>query len=254
MPFILFIVAVIALGVVTIKLKRKNRKTMHDAWEQLGEKILKDDQQQASQPVHPPVQPMQQTQPAAKPEDINLEEIYVRQPVQDLATLAVPDGLPFAEEIRVLKYMAEKYPDRIVADLYSPAGEITISLFEQRMGIRLPDDLRALYAFTNGMDLCGMDLSFESLQTIEGMYRQGYCYFKEDGDQEHYLVIGSMIGDGISIILDKRTGDLLRYDEGKTTNYRDVVTLLKWLIGFEYEGYINNDDPYITAYLKNQHS
>ena len=242
MKFLLFIAAVIALGVITIRLKRKNNKTRHDALVQLGEMLLNDEPQTA--------QPVQQTQPAEKAGDTGTDETYVPRAEQDLATLVIPDDLPFAEEIRVLKYMAEKYPDEISVCLYEPAGEITISLFEQRMGIRLPDELRALYAFANGMDLCGTTLYFDSLQTVEKYCNMGYCYFKEEGDENDYLVIGSVIGDGESILLEKKTGDLLWYDEGEVTNYKDVVSLLNWLIEFEFEGYIDNDDPYITAYLK----
>ena len=76
------------------------------------------------------------------------------------------------------------------------------------------------------------------------------AYGRKEGDEKDYLLIGSVIGDGQSILLEKKTGHLLWYDEGEMTDYGDVVSLLNWLIEFEYEGYIDNDDPCITAYLK----
>ena len=248
MPFLLFVIAVIAIGAFTIWLKRKNRKTREDAWKELGNMIMQQPAQTPVQPVQAPVQPAQQ-QAVQSSFDSQTEELLVPQTVQDLSSLVVPESLPFADEIRVLRYMCLKYPNEIQMDLYDPASEITISLFEQRLGVRLPDEVRALYAFANGMDLCGMTLSFDSLHLIEGFYRQGNSCFVHEGDENDYIIMGSIIGDGGAVLLEKKTGYLLRYDEGEITNFYNVTNLLHWLIEFEFEGYICNDDPVIKGYL-----
>ncbi|MBR6256953.1 MAG: hypothetical protein IKR23_06185 [Lachnospiraceae bacterium] len=243
MPFLLFVIAVIAIGVLTIKLKRKNRKNREEAWKELGNRMMQ------QTPPQTAVQPRQQTVQTPSV-DSQTEEMLIPQTAQDLATLVIPDSLPFAEEIRILKYMCEKYPDVVQMDLYDPASEITISLFEQRLGVRLPDEVRALYSFANGMDLCGMTISFDSLHIIEGLYRRGYDHFRQEGDQNDFIMMGTVMSDGSSLLLEKQTGYLLRFNEGEFNNFRDVTTLLKWLIGFEFDGYICNDDPVIKGYLR----
>lgn len=241
MQFLLFVVAVIAIGVFTIWLKRKNRKKMEGAWKELGDKIM----QQAA-----PQTPVQsQPQPVQSSFDSQTEELLIPQTAQDLSSLVIPESLPFAEEIRILRYMCMKYPNEVQMDLYDPASEITISLFEQRLGVRLPDEVHALYGFANGMDLCGMTLSFDSLHIIEGLYRRGYGDFVQEGDRNDYIIMGSVIGDGGAVLLEKKTGYLLRYDEGRLTNFYGVTSLLKWLIDFVFDGYIGNDDPVIKGYL-----
>ena len=244
MPFILFIIVVIAIGVLTIVLRTKNRKNKEKAWKELNERMM--------QQGIPPQQPysMPQFMPTQAAYEGQTEELFVPQTAQNLSTLVIPDSLPFAEEIRILKYMCERYPNVVQMDLYNPASDITISLFEQRVGVRLPDDLKALYRFANGMDLCGMTVSLDSLHIIEGFYRRGYSCFKQEGDQQDFVIMGSLTGDGVSIVLEKQTGYLLRYEAGGFSNFRDVTGLLHWLIQFEFDGYIQNDDPVIKGYLR----
>ncbi len=238
MRFLLFVALVIALGVGTIKLKRKNKETMRQAFRDLADSI-------PDAPV--PTTPM----PVAEQKEPE-SPAYIRPREVDRKDVIIPESLPFKEAIEILMYMADKYPEEMQLAFYEPASDTTLALFEERTGIRFTEELKALYRFSNGLDI-GMWslLTFESLEQIEREYNMGYCDWAKEGDANDYLLIGDVIGDGEYLALHKESGHIFWHDEGNMTDYQTVENLLQWAIGFIYEGNIGKgDDPRIDRYLE----
>ena len=101
-----------------------------------------------------------------------LKDIYSKK--QIVKDGVIPEDFMFKEEFEILKYMATKYPDECRIFLYEPVSITTISLCEQRMGVKFTDELKALYTFTNGMDFSLCTLGFDFLESIERMHEIGY--------------------------------------------------------------------------------
>ena len=242
MKFILFIAAVIALGVITIKLKRKNKETYKKALHDLfGEDIFEEPKTEAV--------PLPQVK---EEKDEEAESVYVRPRSLDNNSVIIPEEFIFKDEFKVLLYMAEKYPEEMNLTLYDPVSELSINLFEERTGIKLTEELKALYKFTNGLDADRCTLEFEPLEIIEREYKRGYSDWAKEGDANDYVYIGSVIGDGEYLCMEKKSGHIFWHDCGEMTDYISVENILYWLIEFVYEGNISNGDQIIEEYLKKQ--
>ena len=241
MKCLLFVIAIIAIGAVTIKLKRRNREVMQDTLQKVWDSI----------PEEPQITP-----PAPVPtEPVVSEPAYQPPKALDASEITIPADLPFREEIEILLYMSKKYPQEMQIEFYEPLSNTTIAMFEERTGIRLPKEVRALYRFSNGLDIERETLYFEPLELIEREYNMGYCDWAEEGDANDYLLIGSVIGDGEYLALHKKTGHIFWHDEGDMTDYNTVENLLAWAIEFIYEGYIGKgEDARIDAYLNSKFS
>lgn len=235
MRFILFIVAVIALGIITIKLKRKNRSRTETLLSDLINSITEEKEQKPDE---------------VKEQKSEEEELYIVPKSIDINTAAVAENSPLKENLEMLLYMAKKYPDQMGLCLYEGASSLTISLFEERTGIKLTDELKALYMFSNGMDVDRSTLIFDNLEIIERDYKKGYCDWLKEGDADDYLLIGSVIGDGEYLCMEKKTGHIFWHDEGEMTDYIDAGSIIDWAIRFIYEGYIDDGDEKILKYLK----
>ena len=240
MKFLLFIVAVIALGIVTIKLKRKNKERTNALLSDLINSIP-DVKEQKTEEV--------EIKKAASEKE-EKEEPYIAPKKIDIKTAEVPQDNILKEQLDIILYMADKYPDLMNLELHEGASSLTISLFEERTGIKLTDELKALYMFSNGMDVDRCTLRFEDLDIIEREYRQGYCDWAKKGDADDYLLLGSVIGDGEYLCMEKKTGHIFWHDVGEMTDYKDVAFILDWVIDFIYDGYLQNGDEKIERYLK----
>ena len=242
MRFLLFIAAVIALGIVTIKLKRKNKERTNALLSDLINSIPEINEQ---------INAEVEIKKAGSEKD-EREEPYIPPKEIDIKTAEIPQDSILKEQLDIILYMAEKYPDLMNLELYEGASSLSISLFEERTGIKLTDELKALYMFSNGMDIDRCTLRFENLEIIEREYRQGYCDWAKEGDANDYLLIGSVIGDGEYLCMEKKTGHIFWHDEGEMTDYIDVGFILDWVIDFIYDGYLQNGDEKIETYLKYQ--
>lgn len=231
MSFLIFIAAVIALGVFTIKLKRKNAEGMNKA---LKELLYGDD-----------MPPEAEEKPSADSES----KRYFVPEERDLGSLVIPQDFMFGEQIEMLRYMAEKYPDEVSLELYAPVSREALGMFERRNGFWLTNELKELYGFTNGLRVNNGTLQFDSLENIETDYKTGYCDWLKDGDAMDYLLLGSVIGDGECVVMEKRTGHIFRYFDGEMTDCGDIGNVLDWVIEFVYTGHLDKDEK-IEKYLE----
>ncbi|MCR4938463.1 MAG: SMI1/KNR4 family protein [Lachnospiraceae bacterium] len=207
---------------------------MRDALQKIWDSIPEEQQVMPSAPTEPVI-----SAPSYHPP----EALYSNE-------ITIPADLPIREEIEILLYMSEKYPQEVQIEFYEPVNNTTIAMFEERTGVVLPEEVKALYLFSNGLDIGRETLFFEPLALIEQEYNMGYCDWAEEGDANDYLLIGSVIGDGQYLALHKKSGHIFWHDEGDMTDYDTVENLLHWVIEFIYEGYIGKgEDARIDAYL-----
>ncbi|MBO5164001.1 MAG: SMI1/KNR4 family protein [Ruminococcus sp.] len=171
---------------------------------------------------------------------------------QDLDEVTVPENIAIKEELEILLHMAEKYADDLNFDisLYVPISNTEINLFEQRTGIRLTDELREFYQFSNGLDASPGTMSLYCLENVEGLYKQGYCDWAEEGDTENYVLIGSDGGCDY-LIMEKATGHIFWYgDEGEMRDIETIKDMLCLTIDFLYDNVRDfNEDDRINDYL-----
>ena len=236
---VIFIAAVIGFTILMIKIARSNAKRKQDAINQLidlavdklaDEKVPEEKVDLARTEIDTPgfIQPK-----AIKIEDLD-----------------IPEDFMFKEEFEILKYMAIEYPVYCKVFLYEPVSITSISMCEQRMGVKFTDELKALYTFTNGMDLSLSTLGFDFLEAIERMHETGYCDFEKEGDAKDYVIVGDYNGCGDPIVMEKSTGILYSVDHevGEKSEPWTVSELLNEAIEFIAEENLG-DDERINNYL-----
>ena len=237
---VIFIAAVIGFTILMLKIARNNAKRRSEAINQLidiavkklddGDKVISNDNITNSAEARPKL---------TMPKERNIQE------------LVIPGDFMFKEEFEILKYMATKYPDECRIFLYEPVSITTISLCEQRMGVKFTDELKALYTFTNGMDFSLCTLGFDFLESIERMHEIGYCDFEKEGDAKDYVIVGDYNGCGDPIVMEKSTGALFTVDHevGEKSEPQTLSELLYWAIEFISEENLG-DDEIINRYLE----
>ena len=163
----------------------------------------------------------------------------------DPDTVTVPADLPFIEEMELLLYLAKNYPDEVDITLYEPATAARIEEFESRNNIKLPEELKRLFLFSNGFNTSVGNMEILSLDLIENDLDTEW----EWGDTKNYIYIGDMIGDGEIILLDLDTGSILTNDHGEESDRGDLLTLLCDNICTFLEGEIDDDrlEEYINS-------
>lgn len=237
---VIFIVAVIGFTILMLKIARNNAKRRSEAINQLidiavkklddGDRVISNDNITNSAETRPKL---------TMPKERNIQE------------LVIPEDFMFKEEFEILKYMAIKYPDECRIFLYEPVSITTISMCEQRMGVKFTDELKALYTFTNGMDfsLCTL-LGFDFLESIERMHEIGYCDFEKEGDAKDYVIVGNYNGCGDPIVMEKSTGNLYSVDHevGEKSGPWLISELLFEAIEFIADENLG-DDEIINNYL-----
>lgn len=174
---------------------------------------------------------------------------YIPPKEQELDSVTVHENAPFAEEMKLLLHLAKKHPDDVRLTFYEPVSASSIDAFELRNNIKLTDDLKMLFLFTNGFDLSVGHIEINSMDLIERYLSAEW----EWGDTKHYMYIGDMIGDGEIILLDRDSGNIITNDHGEETDYGDLTTLLSDIIcnfldgeveDEELDAYINKIDAY----------
>ncbi len=168
---------------------------------------------------------------------------YIPPKKQELESVAVPENAPFAVEMKLLLHLSKKHPDRVRMTFYEPVSASSIDAFEQRNNIKLTDELKMLFSFTNGFSLSAGHMEIDSLDFIERSLSAEW----EWGDTKNYVCIGDMIGDGEIILLDLDSGTIITNDHGKETDYGDLTTLLSYIISLFLDGEVG--DVELDAYI-----
>lgn len=184
-------------------------------------------------------------------EDAGNQYTFIIPETQELDEVIVPNDIAIKEEIEILLFMAEKYADDVDIQLYVPVSDTEINLFEHRTGIRLTDELKEFYRFSNGLDGSIGTMDLYCLENVEGLYKQGYCDWLEENDAENYVLIGSD-GGCEYLIMEKATGRIFWYgDEGEIRNVETIKNLLCWTIDDLYDNVRDFDeDDRINDYLE----
>ncbi len=155
----------------------------------------------------------------------------------------------FEIEIALLKRLSENYADEIDLDFGVGASPEEIASFEQRTGVTLPEEVRALYEEINGFDGFMTYMNLWDLEMIEKNYKAGYNDWMEAGDGDQYIVLGSN-GGGEYLLMESAGGRILRYDdEGDVMPIASIKTLMRWNIDTLYENVSFEADEVIEAYL-----
>ena len=174
------------------------------------------------------------------------ETPYIPPEKQDLESVSVPEDLPFAEEMKMFLHLAKNYPDDMELTLYKPVSASRIAEFETRNNIKLTDELKSLFLFTDGFDVSAGHITINSLDMIERDLAEEW----EWGDTKNYVCIGDMIGDGEIILLDLDTENIITNDHGEETDYGDITWLLCDTICNFLNGEIEDEklEAYISEY------
>lgn len=174
------------------------------------------------------------------------ETPYIPPEEQELDSAVVPESLPFAEEIELLLHLAKTHPDDVHLRLYKPVSASRIEEFELRNKIKLTDELKMLFLFTNGFESSAGHIDINSLDLIERYLSVEW----EWGDTKNYVYIGDMIGCGEVILLDRDSGHILTNDHGEETDYFDLTTLLSDSICTFLDGEVKDEklESYIQQY------
>ena len=234
---LIFIVAVVGFTILMLKIVRNNSKRRSEAISKLIDlavnKLDEGDKVMSNNVTIP-----KENRPGfTMPKELNIEE------------LAIHEDFMFKDEFEILKYMAIKYSDECKISLYEPVSITTISMCEQRMGIRFTEELKALYTFTNGMDFSLCYLGFDFLESIERGHEIGYCDFEKEGDAKDYVIVGDYNGCGDPIVMEKSTGNLYSIDHevGEKSEPWTLTELLYHAIEFIADDFC--DDEIIHRYL-----
>ena len=206
-----FIGVVVLLGVGTIALKRRNEKIMSDCMNEI---------------MNTPES--EEKNINMKSEEVKTEPIsYISPKKQDLNKVVIPKDTEFSEVMDLLVYLAKKYPEEVGLKLNVPVSALSISLFEQRTGIKFTEELNALYQFADGFELnCG-NFELMELEQIETHYRNDIY---EWGNTKNYIFLGTIIGDGEAVFLDGQTGHIISYDHGRETDHETITSILDYII------------------------
>lgn len=192
-----------------------------------------------------PEEDVQETPSTAAPDSEEDETPYIPPEEQDLDSVTVPEDLPVAEEMELFLHLAKTYPDEVYLTLYKPASASRIAEFETRNNIKLTDELKSLFLFTDGFEVSAGHITINSLDLIERDLAEEW----EWGDTKNYVCIGDMIGDGELILLDADSGNIITNDHGEETDYGDLITLLSDAVSLFLDGEFDDEvlDDYINA-------
>lgn len=198
--------------------------------------------------VDPALLPIPKKEESEAPADTGTKEQkipYIPPKELELDSVTVPENAPFAEEMKLLLHLAKKHPDDVRLTFYEPVSASGIDAFELRNHIKLTDELKMLFLFTNGFDLSVGHIEINSLGLIERYLSTEW----EWGDTKRYIYIGDMIGDGEIILLDRDNGNIITNDHGEETEYGDLTTLLYDVICNFLDGEVEDEE--LDAYINN---
>ena len=167
-----------------------------------------------------------------------MSDNYIPPERQDINNAVIPKSAEFYEEMKLLVHLAKNYPDDVELQLFAPVSDEEIDGFEKRTNIKLTDELRDLYKFTNGFSLSVANLDICTLDQVEEMLDTEW----EWGDTKNYLYLGDMIGDGEIVLLDLDTNKIITNDHGDEDEYDDITTLLGYNITVFLDGEIEEEE------------
>lgn len=222
------------------------KKLFEKDFEEFCELIrLHPNEEAANIQVDPALLPMPKTEkPAYTAESIEEPETtYISPKKQELNSVSIPENAPFAEEMKLLLHLAKKHPDRVRITFYEPLSATDIDAFEQRNHIKLTDELKTLFLFTNGFTLSAGHIEINSLDFIESYLDAEW----EWGDTKNYMYIGDMIGDGEIILLDLDSENIITNDHGDETEYGNLTELLSYAICLFLNGEVEDEE--LDAYI-----
>ena len=101
--------------------------------------------------------------------------------------------------LKEMKALCDMYDDETFSE---PVSEEKISKWEKENGATLCDELKEFYSFTDGMDLCIFFSTFNICKLEEIALKRGGVLGYENS--EHYKKIGTFVGDGSVLCVDKK--------------------------------------------------
>lgn len=211
--------------------------------------ILHPNEDAANIKVDPALLPIPKIKEPKEPQTIADIEKKIEKPIvpyippkkQKLDSVSIPENAPFAEELKLLLHLAKKHRDDVRLTFYEPVSALSIETFEQRNNIKLTDELKTFFSFTNGFNLSAGHIEIDSLDLIERNLSAEW----EWGDTKNYMCIGDMIGDGEIILLDLDSGTIITNDHGNETDYGDLTTLFSYVISL----FLEVEDEELDAYI-----
>lgn len=134
-------------------------------------------------------------------------------------------GNSLEKEIRTILDIYEKYKDELGNFKFAePATEQEISDWEKTSGITLPESYKDWLRFSNGstIDMCTAE--FFCLDRIAEYSKYETCL------PDEYVWIGDMFGDGEALLFSRLTGKIVRYCDGRFTEYDSMKEILLTVI------------------------
>lgn len=141
---------------------------------------------------------------------------------------------PLLEE---LVYIAKKIDEeeiseddrfRVMFEFNRPATLEEIDTLEKELNVSLPAGYKDFLLFSNGAQLCGFTAEFDNTIGVSKMDK----WHKSADFPKDYIIIADLIGDGENLCFSRKTGEFIRYFEGKGTIYENFYEFFKWLIRF----------------------
>lgn len=170
---------------------------------------------------HPYPSNKPKSQPA-EPEKKDTAPPYPQIPELPLENVKVPDN-SLNDYFKELTELCRNYPDELNYTFHAPVREKDITAFEKRNKLKLPQQLKELFMFSDGFSF-NYD-NFYSLEEIEYHYNNWGPLTDETG--EEYIIIADVVGDGEDIVFSVKTGIIYWEDHGEFTEYGDIGNVLE---------------------------
>ena len=240
----LFVAAAISIGAVSIRLHNKNQQNFQERMQSILQNHESMSKQEMVHPEEPQITPTSKKTSFTPKTEEGVYQRYIPPEKQNLDAAAVPSDCVFSEAMGLMLYLAKTYHDTFRFLLYVPLSASEVAAFEQRSGIELTEELRALYQFTNGFEWnCGY-IRIMELDQVEKHLSDRY----EWGDSKHYVWLGSRVGDGEEIYFDLDSRQLVTHFEGEETKYNSLTKILEMIIDSFVECEV--EDERLDAYLQ----
>ena len=180
-------------------------------------------------PKHAPYPSNRPKPQEVKPESEPQIPPYPRLPKIALEDVKIPNN-SLSEYFKELVELCKAYPEDIHTEFHAPTTAKEIQAFEKRNKLSLPAELKDLLLISNGFSL-GYD-AFHSLEEIEYQLKN---WGPLEENEEEYIYIASVVGDGEEIVFSKKTGLIYWHDHGDFTEYGTLDAVLEERIEYQKE-------------------
>lgn len=180
-------------------------------------------------PKHAPYPSNRPKPQEAKPESEPQIPPYPRLPKIALEDVKIPNN-SLGKYFKELVELCQAYPEDIHAEFHAPATAKEIHGFEKRNKLSLPAELKDLLLISNGFSM-GYD-AFHSLEEIEYQLKN---WGPLEENEEEYIYIASVVGDGEEIVFSRKTGLIYWHDHGDFTEYGTLDAVLEERIEYQKE-------------------